>query len=163
MAVRTQDHAAASGHHFAHVLVNDGAMGGHEDAAVFLAGRKAENMVILVDCAAKGAKAVVAVGQHIWQGKAGQAGRPCALDDADVGDVVGGQHVKSNPDLIPARPGMGGKDAPGKGVVAGGLHVYVPGCGFPRVQDCVVLNDCFLAGKLDHLALLVARYILFFL
>ena len=89
MAVRTEDHLAAAGHHLAGVLMDDRQMRRHEDAAV-LAGRgQAEKVVVLVDGAAHGAEAVMAVGQGVGHGEALEAAGPRRLDDAHIGDVMG--------------------------------------------------------------------------
>lgn len=69
VAVRTENHATALSHHFAHILVDDRQIGGHKDAAVLARGRQAEEVVIFVDGAAHGTEAVVAVGEGVRQGK----------------------------------------------------------------------------------------------
>ena len=73
----------------------------HIDAAVFLSGGKAEHVVVLVDGAAHGAQGVVAAGEHIGNGKALHARGSGRLNDAHIGDVVGGEGVK--PDLKSGR------------------------------------------------------------
>ena len=97
VAVRGEDHAAAAGHGFPDVLVDDGLVGRHEDAAVFAGGGEAEQVVILVDRSADGAEAVVAVGEGVGDGKRLEPAGPGRQDDPDVGDVVGRHRVK--PDL----------------------------------------------------------------
>ena len=72
---------------------------GHVDAAVFFRGGQAEHMVVLVDGAANGAKAVVAIGHGIGQGEAFHAAGPGALDDAHIGDIVGDQLIEPDPQL----------------------------------------------------------------
>ena len=94
MGVRAKDHFAAAGKLFTHVLVDDSQMRGHKDAAVLFGSRQAETVVILVDGAAHGAQAVVAVGEHIRDGELFQAGRAGRLDDAHKGDVIAGHGVK---------------------------------------------------------------------
>ncbi len=96
MAVGAEDHLAAAGKHFAGVLMNDGLMRGHEDAAVFLRGGKAEDVVVLVDRAADGAEAVVAVGQRVREREFLHAAGAGGLDDADVSDVMGDHRVEFN-------------------------------------------------------------------
>ena len=94
VGVRAKDHFAAAGKLFTHVLVDDSQMRGHKDAAVLFGSRQAEAVVILVDGAAHGAQAVVAVGEHIRDGELFQAGRAGRLDDAHKGDVMAGHGVK---------------------------------------------------------------------
>ena len=65
----------------------------------FFRGGKAEHMVVLVDGAANGAKAVVAIGHGIGQGEAFHAAGPGALDDAHIGDIVGDQLIEPDPQL----------------------------------------------------------------
>ena len=61
----------------------------------------------------------MAVGEHVGQGELLQAGGPGGLDDAHVGDVVGGHGVKADGEpLHGARGVMGFQD----GVGHGGLH-----------------------------------------
>ena len=95
VAVRPQDHAAAARHLFAVIAVDDGQVGGHIDAAVLLRRGKREFVVVLVDRAADGAQAVVAIGEHIGHREGGHAARTGGLDDAHIGDVVRGQAVKA--------------------------------------------------------------------
>ena len=99
VAVRTQDHPAAAGHHFTGVLVDDGLVGRDEVAAVLHGSGQAEDMVILVDGAANRTEAVVAVGHHVGHGELGQARGLGGLDDAHVGDVVGDEAVKLQVEL----------------------------------------------------------------
>ena len=107
----------AAGVPLPHIGVDDRLMGGDELAAVLLRRGQAEHMVVLVDGAAHGAQAVVAVGQHIGQGKLLQAAGPGGLDDAHIGDVMGGHGVEL--DLQPVHV-LGGvvafQDAVGDGL-----------------------------------------------
>ena len=57
-------------------------------------------MVVLVDGAADGAQAVVAVGQHIRHREFLHAGGARRLNDADIGDVVAGQAVKAHAQVL---------------------------------------------------------------
>ena len=57
-------------------------------------------MVVLVDGAAHGAQAVVAVGHGVGDGELLQARGLGGLDDAHEGDVVGDQGVKFQPELV---------------------------------------------------------------
>ena len=104
MGVGAEDHFAGGGVPLPHIGVDDGLVGGDEFAAVFLGGGQAEHVVVLVDGAAHGAQGVVAVGEHIGQRKFGHARGPGGLDDAHVGDVVGGHGVEG--DAEPTRSGV---------------------------------------------------------
>ena len=88
MRIRAQDHRAAGRHLLTRVGMDDALVGGHIDAAVFLGRGQAEDMIVLVDRAADGAEAVMAVGQRVGDGKFPHAAGPGLLDDADIGDVV---------------------------------------------------------------------------
>ena len=96
VAVGAQDHLAATGQHFPRVLMDDSEVCGHKDAAVLLCCRKAEDMIVLVDGAAHGTEAVVAVGQAVGKGKFLKAACPGSLNDAHIGDVVGNECVKGD-------------------------------------------------------------------
>ena len=99
VAVGAQDHFAATGHHLARVLMNDGLIGGHVIAAIFDGRGEAEDVVVLVDRSADSAEAVVAVRQNVGDREAGQAAGSGCLDDADVGDIVGDQAVEGDVEL----------------------------------------------------------------
>ena len=71
MTVRTQNHPSAARELFARVAVDDAEVCRHIDAAVFLRGGETEDMVVLIDRAADGAEAVVAVGHRIRHGEFG--------------------------------------------------------------------------------------------
>ena len=94
MGVRAEDHFAAASHRFTHILVNNAHVRRNEDAAVFLAGRQAEQMVVLIDGAAHCAQAVVTAGQHVGQRKFVQTRSPCSLDDANIRQVVACDGIK---------------------------------------------------------------------
>ena len=68
--------------------MDDGLVGGHEVAAILDGGGQAEDVVVLVDRAADGAEAVVAVRQRVGEWELLHAGGPRLLDDADIGDIV---------------------------------------------------------------------------
>ena len=75
-------------------------------------------MVVLVDGAAHGTQAVVAVGEGIGNGELLHAGGPGLLDDAHIGDVVGHHGIEADLQLH----GVGGcvmglQDPPGHGVL----------------------------------------------
>ena len=80
--------------------MDDGLIGRDVDAAVFLGRGQAEDMIVLVDRAADGAEAVMAVGQRVGNGKFPHAAGPGLLDDADIGDVVREHGVKADPELF---------------------------------------------------------------
>ena len=89
VAVRTQDHLSAARHHLPHVLVDHRDVRGNIDAAVFFRRGEAEHVVIFVDGAAHRAEGVVAVGQHIGQGKMVHARGLGRLHNSHKGDVMG--------------------------------------------------------------------------
>ena len=95
VAVAAENHFAGSGEHFAHIAVNDGNVGGNVYSAVLLGGGKPENVVVLVDCAAHRAKAVVAVGEHIRQRELFETACARRLDYADISDVVRSHGVEA--------------------------------------------------------------------
>jgi hypothetical protein len=74
-----------------------GHVGGDVYAAVFSGGGKAENMVVLVDGAAHGAEAVVAVGHGVGHGKRREARGLGGLDDAYICNIVGYEAVEFEP------------------------------------------------------------------
>ena len=88
MAVRAENHASAFCHHFTGILMDNSLVCRNIDSAVFFRCGKTENMVVLVDCSADGAKAVVAVGQGIRNGELPESAGSCSLNDAYIGDVV---------------------------------------------------------------------------
>ena len=69
MTVRSHDHLTASRHHFPHILMHHGLMGRHVNAAIFPGGRKAEHVIVFVDCASDGAEAVMAIGEDERDGE----------------------------------------------------------------------------------------------
>ena len=69
MAVGAENHAPAAGHHFPHVLMDNGNVRGNKNPAVFFCGRKSEYMIILINGTANCAQGVVAVGHNVWNGK----------------------------------------------------------------------------------------------
>ena len=131
VGVGAQDHPAAAGHGLPVIAVDIGHVGGHIDAAVLVGGGEGELVVVLVDGAANGAEGIVAVGQHIGQGELGHAGGPGSLDDAHIGDVVGGHGVELQLEVVhvPAVV-VGLQDAVGHGALPGlFLHGDLAGLG----------------------------------
>ena len=106
VAVRAEDHLSAAAHHFAHILMDDRLMRGHINASVFFRGGQPEHVVVLIDCAANGAQAVVAVGQHIRQREPLKPRRARRLDDADIRDVVRRHRVKFDLQLVHVPAGI---------------------------------------------------------
>ena len=94
MGVGAENHLAAACVHFTHVLMDDADVGRDEDAAILFTCRETENVVIFIDGTAHRAEAVVAAGENIGQREAVKAGGPCGLDDADIGQIVAGDGVK---------------------------------------------------------------------
>ena len=96
VAVRAKNHLTAAGHHFSCILMNNRLICRNVNSAVLDCRRKTENVVVLVDCAADRAKAVVAVGQRIGNREFCKSACSCGLNDADVGDVVRNEGVELN-------------------------------------------------------------------
>ena len=88
VAVGTQDHLSASGHHLTHILMDYRNMRRNIDAAVFFCSRKAEHVVILIDGAAYRTQRIMAVGQHIGNGELFHAGCLCRLDDSHKSNIM---------------------------------------------------------------------------
>ena len=117
VAVRPQDHAAAAAHHLPCVLVDHRLIGGDVVAAVLDGGGQAEHMVVLVDSAAHGAQAIVAVGQHIGYGKLRHAAGLGGLDHAHIGNIVGDETVKGQvQQAVPRRGIVAAEDLVGHGL-----------------------------------------------
>ena len=102
MAVGSQHHPSAAGQHFPRVLMNHRLHRGHIDAAVLLRRGQSEDMIVLIDRPAHRAERVVAVRQHIGKREPGQSGRPCRLNDADIGDIMRCQCVETDLQLVHA-------------------------------------------------------------
>ena len=98
--IAAQDHPAAAGHHLAVKAVNNRQVRRHIHTAVLARGGQGEHVVVLVDGAAHGAQAVVAVGQHIGHGKTRHPAGAGSLDDAHIGDIMAGQAVKAQAQLL---------------------------------------------------------------
>ena len=118
MGIGAQNHPAGSGVALPHVGMDDRLVGGDELAAVLFGGRQAEHVVVLIDGAAHGAQGVVAVGEHIGQGEFFHAGGPGGLDDAHIGDIMGGHGVEADGQAVRAIRGIvGHKDGVGHGAL----------------------------------------------
>ncbi len=100
VGVGAENHVAALGHGLASILVDNGLVGGDEDAAILLGSGKTEDMVVLIDGAANGAERVVAVGHCVGEREFGESTGAGGLDDTDVGDIVRNQGVEFNAHLI---------------------------------------------------------------
>ena len=100
MGIRTEDHLSAAGHGFTVEAVNVGHICGNIDAAVFVRGRKCEFMVILVDRSADRTETVVTVRQNIGDRELGQAGCPGGLDNTYIGNIMGGQAVEAQLQML---------------------------------------------------------------
>ena len=152
VAVGTENHLAAAGKHFAGILMDDGHVRRYEDAAVFLRGGEAEKVVVFVDGAAHGAEAVMAVGEGVGHGKAFKTAGPGRLDDAHIGDVMGGQSIEAQAQgavLLRGRV-VRRKNAMRKRVVAGLFGIDAARGGFINGKQRVAVNDNGLVVKLDH-------------
>ena len=145
VAVGAQDHTAAAAHHLTGVLMDHRLIGGHIVPSVLHGGGQAEYMVVLIDGAAHGAQAVVAVGQHIGHGKFFHAAGLGGLDDPHIGDVVGDQTVEGQvQQAIVRRLVVAAEDLIGHGL-------------FPPLRRsrpcrdrCAVLQHDTAAVQLDH-------------
>ena len=92
-------------------------IGGDIVAAVLDGGGQAEYMVVLVDGAAHGAQAIVAVGQHIGYGELRHAAGLGGLDHAHIGNVVGDEAVKCQvQQAVPPRGIVAAEDLVGHGL-----------------------------------------------
>ena len=100
MAIGAEDHAAAGCKRLAGVAVDDALVRRHIDAAIFFRCRKAEHVVILIDRAANGAKAVMAVGHGIGQREFLEPACARSLDDAHIGDVVRNEAIELDAHLL---------------------------------------------------------------
>ena len=70
------------------------------NAAVTLRAGQAEHVVILVDGAADRTEAVVAVGKYVGNRELLQSAGTCRLDDAYERDIMGGQCIKADLQLL---------------------------------------------------------------
>ncbi len=143
VGVGAQDHLAAARELLPHILMDDGQVRRHEDAAILFGRRQAEPVVVLVDGAAHRAQAVVAVGQDVGQGELFQPRRPRRLDDAHEGDVVAGHRVKLDLEVVLVAAGVVVlQDAPCDGALFGPGHsrsVKTQGC--QRLRRMAVRRD----------------------
>ena len=120
VGVRAEDHAPAARHHFPVVAVDDRHIWRDIDAAVLVRGGQGKLVVVLVDGAAHGAEAVVAVRHDIGQRKFLHAGGAGRLDDADIGNVVAGHRVEFHAQILHGIACvMGFQDAVGDGALFG--------------------------------------------
>ena len=96
MGIGTKDHPAAAGHHLSGILVNDCLMRRYIDTAVLLGTGQTEHVIVFIDRTAYRAQRIVAVGQHIGNGKSGQSRCPRRLYDTHESDIVRSQFIKSD-------------------------------------------------------------------
>ena len=152
MAVGAEDHAAAAGHGLAHVLVDDGQVRGNVVAAVFLGSGEAEEVVVLVDGAADGAEAVVAVGEGVGNREFLKTAGSGGLDDAHEGDVVGGESVKGDvQEAVPVGSfAVGSENAGGQGVLLCLGDVGAGGPGFLFAEEPAVLQNGEFVAECNH-------------
>ena len=87
------------GHFLAGILVDDRLIGRYVNAAVFFGSRQTEDVIVLVDCAADGAEAVVAVCHGVGKRELGHAAGAGRLDNAHVGNIVRNHRVKAKTHL----------------------------------------------------------------
>ena len=100
MAVRTQNHLTAAGHHLPHILVNNSNMRRYEDPAVLFTGRQTEHMIILIDGTSHRTQRVMAVSQHIGQREALHPGCLCRLNNPHKGNVMTRHRIETDPQLL---------------------------------------------------------------
>jgi len=98
--------------------MDDGEIGGDIGSAELLRGGETEEVVVLVDRAAHGAEAVVAVGQRVRHGKFLQAARDGGLQNADISNVVRDQVVEAELHLFAAADVVAAQNAVGDGLLA---------------------------------------------
>ena len=95
VAVGTENHFPAAGHHLSHILVNYGNVRRHVDTAVFLCRRQTKYVIIFIDCTAYGTQGIVAVCKHVGQGKTFHSRCNCRLNNSDKCNVMGCHTVKT--------------------------------------------------------------------
>ena len=115
--------------------MDDALIGGHIDAAVFFSGGEAKGVIVLVDRAADGAKAVMAVGHGVGNGEFDEARSARGLDDADVGDIVRSERVEADAHGAAAIARVvGAQNLVGNGVFSRGAEVAGKGKNLPVFQ-----------------------------
>ena len=80
--------------------MNHGLMRGYIDTTVLFRTGQTKHVVILVDGAAYGTQRVMAVGQYIGHGELLQSGCSCGLNDAYKGNIMAGQLIETDLQLI---------------------------------------------------------------
>ncbi len=106
MGIRAENHFTAACKHLPGKLMNDRLMRRHINPAVMLRAGKPEYMIVLVDRSADCAEAVVAVRKHVRHREFLQAAGTRRLNNADKGDVMGGQPVKPQLEFFHAARGV---------------------------------------------------------
>ena len=152
VGVGAQDHLAGGGVPLSHVGVDDALVGGDELTAVLLGGGQTEDVVVLIDGAAHGAQGVVAVGEHIGERELLHTGGPGSLDDANIGDVMGGHGVKLDGEAVHGAAGVVGlQNGIGHGALLGFLRTGQTGGGalLGRQEGIVFIVDA-LTGDVQH-------------
>ncbi len=146
--VRAQDHPATAGHHLPIVGVDVCHIGGDIDAAILVGGGESKLMVVLVDGAAHGAEGIVTVGQNVGQRERFHAGGPGGLDNANVGDVMGGHGVELQTHIVHVLHSIVGfQDAVSHGI-PGGLRLRNGLAGFGSHLGRI-RHDGFAAHKIN--------------
>ena len=128
MGVRAEYHPAAAGHGLAVIAVDICHVCRYIYPAEPVGCRKGELMVVLIYGTAYGAEAVMAVGEHIGNGKFRKPRGPCRLYHAHICDVVARKGIKPEFELffIPAFV-MGLYDGIGHSALSG----VGCGCAYP--------------------------------
>ena len=98
--IGAEDHGAALRGAFAHVLMDDGDVRGHIVAAVLLCGGEPEHVVVLVDGAAHRAQGIMAIGERVGNGEFFKPARLRRLDNAHVCDIVRGDRIETDAEVL---------------------------------------------------------------
>ena len=98
--IGAEDHRPALCRTLAHILMDYSEMRGNIVSAILLCRRESEDMVVLVDGSPHRTQRIVAVGERIGNGKLLQSARLCRLNDADIGDVVRDDRVKTKAKVL---------------------------------------------------------------
>ena len=102
MRIGAEYHLATSRKLLTSVGVNYTLVCGNIYSAIFLSGRKTENVIVLIDSSANRAKRVVAVGHSIWNRELLKSACTCSLNDTNVCDIVGNESIKFDLELLVA-------------------------------------------------------------
>ena len=125
VAVGAEDHLSAAAHHLAHIRVNDRDVRRDIDAAVLLRGGETEYMVVLIDCAADRAEAVVTVGEYVRERELFESAGTGGLDYADICDIMRRHRVEFDFQILVVSAVVSGEDRPRHRSAARLLFCYI--------------------------------------